>query len=723
MYNVGEPQLPAIRELTAVPPFSNVDITASNTASLVLNGYMVYPYQELLPDGQPPGPFIIDTLLYSTNAFYPDDVTELGDPAVWRDVRVVHSSLYPITFNPVTQKLNVCYDFFIELDYWGISNVNVLPGGYPAGVGPGYAAMYRNQIINYDWFGLPEGERYSSYAYLVITIDDYADEIDPLVFWKQKKGFEVEVETVAAGLDPDSIKHIIKYDYEERKTEWVLLVGDRPDIDIESTEYGYSDYWYTLLSDDHYPELAIGRFSPANDTDVTIMVDKTFAYERTPCTSWTINEVLLVVGYNCPQSYDCNESIRKHVMEPINFKVNTAYAMDTLGIYSWATNDTVRHYVQENGGVNIINFRGHGQWGRWYGEEHEWSSDDKYFDTDTVRCLKNFRHPDSAWLPLVFNFCCFTGGIQVSECMTEAWTRADTGGAVGALGATNMTWGPVSTAMDTILFEFMFDPTGLTSISNYEIGKAINYAKVWVINNPPPGVTMTQILQVVYRHLWVGDPSLEVWTDSTGDLATFIVTHPTSIRTQPTQFTVMVEENNPVPGALVCLYKESDIYERGYTDSNGQITFIIEPNTAGILHVTVTNHHARSNYYYNYKPYEGTCRVLWAPGGPMSRDNSIIPKCFALGQSYPNPFGKITEIRYQIPKEVDSRQKSVVSMNIYDVTGRLVKTLVNEPQEPGYYRVLWDGKDNLDNAVPSGIYFYRIEVGNFTAVKKIVKTR
>ena len=64
-----------------------------------------------------------------------------------------------------------------------------------------------------------------------------------------------------------------------------------------------------------------------------------------------------------------------------------------------------------------------------------------------------------------------------------------------------------------------------------------------------------------------------------------------------------------------------------------------------------------------------------------------------------------------------------MSLKIYDITGRLIKTLVNEPQEPGYYKVLWDGKDNLDNAVPSGIYFYRIEVGNFTAVKKIVKTR
>jgi flagellar hook assembly protein FlgD len=62
-------------------------------------------------------------------------------------------------------------------------------------------------------------------------------------------------------------------------------------------------------------------------------------------------------------------------------------------------------------------------------------------------------------------------------------------------------------------------------------------------------------------------------------------------------------------------------------------------------------------------------------------------------------------------------------MNIYDVTGRLVKTLVNEPQEPGYYKVLWDGKDDLRKAVSSGIYFYRLEAGDFTAMRKMVVMR
>jgi len=97
------------------------------------------------------------------------------------------------------------------------------------------------------------------------------------------------------------------------------------------------------------------------------------------------------------------------------------------------------------------------------------------------------------------------------------------------------------------------------------------------------------------------------------------------------------------------------------------------------------------------------------------------PSMSALSQNYPNPFRKITEIRYQIG--VDSRQKSVGSINIYDVTGRLVRTLVNEPQEPGYYKVLWNGEGENDKQLPGGVYFIRLETIDKSITKKIIKLK
>jgi uncharacterized Ntn-hydrolase superfamily protein len=84
------------------------------------------------------------------------------------------------------------------------------------------------------------------------------------------------------------------------------------------------------------------------------------------------------------------------------------------------------------------------------------------------------------------------------------------------------------------------------------------------------------------------------------------------------------------------------------------------------------------------------------------------PKVQLLG-NIPNPFNQSTLIRYQIPiPNPESRILHHVSLKIYDLTGRLVETLVNKNQDPGVYSTHWDGTDNSGETVPSGIYFSRL---------------
>ncbi len=94
-------------------------------------------------------------------------------------------------------------------------------------------------------------------------------------------------------------------------------------------------------------------------------------------------------------------------------------------------------------------------------------------------------------------------------------------------------------------------------------------------------------------------------------------------------------------------------------------------------------------------------------------DNEI-PTSFALEQNYPNPFNPITLIRYSIVKP------SHVSLKIYDILGREVKALINKEQASGIYEVNWDGDDVLGNKVSTGVYFYRIEAGDFIQTKKMM---
>jgi len=94
-----------------------------------------------------------------------------------------------------------------------------------------------------------------------------------------------------------------------------------------------------------------------------------------------------------------------------------------------------------------------------------------------------------------------------------------------------------------------------------------------------------------------------------------------------------------------------------------------------------------------------------------------IPKDFYISQNYPNPFNPITKIKYSIPKTAD------VKINIYNILGQSIRILVNKRQEPGTYEVVWDGTNNQNRKVATGIYFYRIQAENFVKVKKMMLIR
>ncbi|MEO6693957.1 MAG: T9SS type A sorting domain-containing protein [Ignavibacteria bacterium] len=86
-----------------------------------------------------------------------------------------------------------------------------------------------------------------------------------------------------------------------------------------------------------------------------------------------------------------------------------------------------------------------------------------------------------------------------------------------------------------------------------------------------------------------------------------------------------------------------------------------------------------------------------------------MPAEYHLSQNYPNPFNPITNISFDIPSD------NLVSLKIYDILGREVKTLINEFRVAGTYKEIFNGV-----SLASGIYFYRLEAGEFRQVKKMV---
>jgi hypothetical protein len=90
-------------------------------------------------------------------------------------------------------------------------------------------------------------------------------------------------------------------------------------------------------------------------------------------------------------------------------------------------------------------------------------------------------------------------------------------------------------------------------------------------------------------------------------------------------------------------------------------------------------------------------------------DLSEMPQIFCLTQNYPNPFNPVTTIQYQLSEHC------FVSLKIYDLLGKEVAVLVHEKKTPGVYTAVWNGAD-----LASGIYFYRLQAGDYRETRKLV---
>ncbi len=95
------------------------------------------------------------------------------------------------------------------------------------------------------------------------------------------------------------------------------------------------------------------------------------------------------------------------------------------------------------------------------------------------------------------------------------------------------------------------------------------------------------------------------------------------------------------------------------------------------------------------------------------------PKEMSLAQNYPNPFNPTTTIDYRIAQN----SGETVTLSIFDMLGRTVRTLVNEPAQPGYYRILWDGRDDSGRMTGSGVYFYLLSDGRSRILHKMIKVQ
>ena len=101
--------------------------------------------------------------------------------------------------------------------------------------------------------------------------------------------------------------------------------------------------------------------------------------------------------------------------------------------------------------------------------------------------------------------------------------------------------------------------------------------------------------------------------------------------------------------------------------------------------------------------------------GLLNADNvQLYPETLALHQNYPNPFNPVTSIRYDLP------QDELVNIKVYDMLGRIVRSLVNSQQAAGYHSVKWGATSDRNEPISAGLYIYTIQAGEFRHYRKMV---
>jgi flagellar hook assembly protein FlgD len=98
----------------------------------------------------------------------------------------------------------------------------------------------------------------------------------------------------------------------------------------------------------------------------------------------------------------------------------------------------------------------------------------------------------------------------------------------------------------------------------------------------------------------------------------------------------------------------------------------------------------------------------------LAKGTELLPTDFTLEQNYPNPFNPSTRIDFSLPVAGD------VTLMIYDVLGRSIRTLASGSYAAGHHTVTWDSRDGSGQTVASGVYFYRLEAGGTSTTRKMM---
>lgn len=475
----GKPQLPGYTDFVAIKT-KEADINIVQSQYVEFSDYEIYPAQLPCTDNDSSVSqelLVVDSVVYNTNRFYPENVVELQDIQEYRGTQMALIRVNPIQYNPVTKKIRCYTNISYEVE-------NALCDKPVA-----LAASNTDDSIFYSTV---------QEKYIIVTIDKYLDVIGDFVAWKKQLGFKTVVISKDAWSDCEEVKDSIRHEYfknDNSLAKYLLIIGGAYEVPADyiyrtksfqgrKVEVSYiTDHYYSCMGDstDYIPELARGRIPAVFCNEAKDALDKIIRYQQEPSFRGK--------GLHCGEFEHAtndltkekvrfiftSEEIRDYMLNK-NFSIKRVYKEDSSsnplkynvgysGIedipeelhkpnYSWNGNASDIIVSMEDG-VDYILYRGHGVSDMWMYPKFT-SSDFKSISQQNL-------------YPIVFSITCQTGKygnasdnrVTHYNCLARSFLTTKDKGAVGVFAATEESYSVQNDIFVEAMFNAMFPKPGL----------------------------------------------------------------------------------------------------------------------------------------------------------------------------------------------------------------------------------------------------------------------
>jgi len=608
--DLGKPMLPIKTINLAIPKDVAIeDIRIITTSSKILPGnFLIFPSQKPLKTSQlQPNQknFISQTKdVYESENPYPETLVKFIRQSDLAGQSIAEFQIFPLQYIPNQNKLIL----YTSITFAVEGNREYVYGDYLSPVASEstkktYERMIKDIVSNPEDIELQVAPKIlestflpeeGPYEHVIITSEAYSPYYQRLADWHTKKGVRDIIVTTNyiysnyAGADnQEKIRNFVIDAHDNWGTLYVLLGGEHGTVPFEYRTYeGESipgDQYYgdiDTIPDWDY-EVFVGRCTGEGSEQINRFIDKVLKYERDPPRfNYALNTALLGmdVDFFTPLE-ELKEIIDGYV--PSAFTVTKIYD-------SYPENHRTAFLSALNSGQNLVNHADHSNWNvMGTGDvNHNW-----YITNSDVENLNNINHSS-----VIYSLGCHANEMDYySDAISERFViYNDLSGGVAFTGNTRNGFyfeGQPDSLSGTLDKQWW---AGLFQQNKYRVGETLAYTK-----NICPTSNYWKYIQWTLNLL--GEPEMPIWTENPKTLEAI---HYSSISNGPGEFDVHVQGIGGIgiKEAYVCLWKGDEVYQRNYTDGNGDVTFSIFPITEGEMDITVTKQ--------NYIPSESQTTVI-----------------------------------------------------------------------------------------------------------------